>query len=104
MHDEQLAKEGTGTTFSEPRAQQAAGGRAVAFDARRGERTWTFVVPEAALAMANRGSLENGDPIATFQRCRQWLHDIAETFVESGHASDQPIQMTPELLTTSDDR
>lgn len=104
MHDEQLAKEGTGTTFSEPRPQQAAGRQAVAFDARRGERTWTFIVPEDTLAMANRGSLENGDPMATFQRCQQWLHNIAETFVESGHASDQPIEMTQALLTTSDDR
>ena len=104
MHDEQLTQGGSGTTFSEPREQALPQGRAVAFEARRGERAWTFQVPEDALVLANAGSLENGDALATFRRCSQWLHNIAETFVESGHASDAPIVMTPELLTTSDDR
>ena len=105
MHDEQLAKQGTGTTFSEPREQALPDGtRAVAFDASRGERTWTFQVTEPALKMANLGSLQDGDLMATFRHCRQWMHNIAETYVEGGHATDAPIVLTDAAITTADDR
>lgn len=104
MHDEQLAKEGSGTTFSEPREQDLSGTRTVQFEARRGQRSWTFQVTEPALKLANQGSLQDGDLMATFRHCEQWLHNIAETYVEGGHATDQPIVLTDAAIMTSDDR
>lgn len=105
MHDEQLAKEGTGTSFSAPREQDLPdGGRAIAFEARRGERAWTFLVTEPALKLANQGSLRDGDLLATFRHCEQWMHDIAETHVEGGHSTDAPIVLTDATISTADDR
>lgn len=86
--------------FSEPRAE----GRDVVFEASRGQGTWTFRVTEDALVLANMGQLEGGDPMATFHKCRQWLHDVAERYVTEGFPTDAPIVMDAATLTTASDR
>lgn len=86
--------------FTEPRAD----GRDVVFEATRGHGTWTFRVTEDALALANMGELVDGDPMATFHKCRQWLQDVAERYVTEGFPTDAPIVLDAATLTTASDR
>ena len=86
--------------FSEPRIE----GRDVIFEAARPHGTWTFRVTEDALELANMGDLVDGDPLATFHKCRQWLHEVAERYVTDGFPTDAPILMDAATLTTASDR